>query len=96
MIAKTYKNKTPLIGGVRALRSNEIKLVSAAGCCELFSCWHPVQITDRTPYHFLYVDYKTEADCISARKVTPNACRHKWFAGEACAQVEARAEKKEL
>jgi len=35
---------------LRELQRTELELVSASSCCVCLSCWHPINLFDRTPY----------------------------------------------
>jgi hypothetical protein len=94
MIIK-YIKKLVLFSGhpyINELRPTELEIVSAAGCCVCLSCWHPIDIFDKTPYPSLHVNYPTEAKCIAACNVLEHACGHNWYPNKKCNQVKGRVE----
>lgn len=74
------------------LQRVELEYVSAAGCCVCLSCWHPVNVFDKTPYPSLWINYETEKECIARCSVLEHVCGHEWHPDKKCNQAMGRVE----
>lgn len=93
MNTKPWQNKIKSPSFIlNELDPDELELISAAGCCVLYSCWHPENIFDKTPYPSLYVNYDTEKACVAAVGSVEHICDYRWYPDKRCNQFQGRVE----
>lgn len=93
MNTKFWQNKIkPQVLILNELKPAELELISAAGCCVLYSCWHPENIFDKTPYPSIYVNYDAEKACADAVGSVEHICSYKWYLNKKCNQFQGRVE----
>lgn len=74
------------------LKSTELKYISAAGCCVLYSCWHPEDPRNKTRYPSTYINYDTKQKCIDASSASELYCGYEWHPNKKCNQFRGRVE----